>query len=254
MTRCPVVRAGWLRAAAVAVVAAIALSGCQSRAGIAAVVGNTAISDSQLQRVVAEGVHDPAVRKTLGPAAAGYSQLILGRLVKHTLIAGAARKLGVKVSDGQVDQAVTSESQRLGGRAKLVQALAGKPFQLPAGQVKPFLRDILLLDQIGQRLISGVTFSDADLKKFYDTHGGPQSGQTFEQLKAQAAVAARQELANSKAQAYVLRYLHSLRVRVNPRYGRLVPSRLFDQQEAPVIVTAPDDLVRERSLPAPRVS
>lgn len=228
----------------------LALTGCQSRAGVAALVGNTRISDSQLQRVVSEGLHNPAVVKTLGKDATGYRQLILSRLVKHAVIAGAARKMGVSVSDGQVEQTIASESTRLGGRDKLTQALAAKPFELPPGQVQPFIRDLLLLDQIGQRLISGVSFSDAELKKFYDTHGGPQSGQTFEQLKARAAVAARQELAGQKAQAYVLTYLHGLPVRVNPRYGRLEPKRLFDQQEAPVIVSAPDDLVRERSAAA----
>ncbi len=235
----------WRATVALAAITLLSVAGCQARAGSAAIVGSSRITDDQVRQVAQEGLRVKTVSTAVGSDIGGYRQLILGRLLKHLLVADAARKLGVSVSQGQLDTTLKADVQRLGGRAQLDAALAAAPLKLPPSELRPFLRDSLLLNAMGDRFTTGLTFSDAEAKKFYDVNGGAQSGRSFAQLKPQVLAALRQQRGVAKAEAYVQQYLRSRHVTVNPRYGRFDQAKLFDPNEASVIVGAKDDLVRD---------
>lgn len=231
-----------VRAAAVlAVLILLSSTGCQARAGTAALVGPGRISEDQVRGVAQEGLSLRAVRQVVGADVGGYRRLILARLLKHDLIAGAARRLGVSASEGRIDQTIAANLQQLNGRPQLLAALAGNPYRLPPSQLRPFFRDIVLVDAIAARLVARRPVTDAEARQFYAANGGPQSGQTFAQLRSQIFDALRLRL----AQQYVDQYLRSQKITVNPRYGRFDPTKLFNRNDAPSIVATRDDLVRD---------
>jgi hypothetical protein len=243
-----VTRSLWRRAAALALLSILGLTGltgCQTQAGVAAFVGSQRVSEAQVRDVSDDGLKQRAIAQQVGADVSAYRQLILSRLVKHEVIAGAARTLHVSASKGDIDARVTQSIKQVGGTAQLDVALAQAPLKLPPSQLRPFLRDVVLLDKMGQALTEGTTFTDAELKKFYDDHGGARNGGTFEQLKPQVIDAMRTALGQQRVQVYVTRYARGVTVKVNPRYGRFDRTKLFDPGEAPLIVPVPDDLVRD---------
>ncbi|MEP6698050.1 MAG: SurA N-terminal domain-containing protein [Pseudonocardiales bacterium] len=239
-------RSLWRRCAAVAVLCLIGLTGltgCRTQAGVAAFVGTTRISEDNLRGVSDQGLAQRAIKAQVGGDVAGYRQLILSRLIRRQLIEDSARKLRVSVSKGDVDQYQSRTVAQLGGRAQVTQALA--QVKLPPSQLRPFLRELLLIRKIGERLTQGVTFTDAQLRKYYDEHGGASNGGTFEQLKADVINAMRGALGEQEAEAYVTTYLKGVALKVNPRFGRFDRSKLFTANDASSVVTPPDALVRD---------
>jgi hypothetical protein len=248
-----VTRSLWRRTApvlALCLVGLTGLSGCRTQAGVAAFVGPDRISEDRLSAVVDEGLAQKAIAQTVGTDIAAYRQLILGRLIKHQLIGDAARKAHVSANAGDIDTRLNRAVQQTGGRTQLNTALAQPPLKLPPSELRPFLRDLVLLSKMGEQLIKGTTFTDAQARKYYDDHGGASSGQTFEQLKSQVLDAMRADLAQQKAQGYVSDYVRSVKVQVNPRYGRFESTKLFDSNESPLIVAVPDGLVHDTAVKA----
>ncbi len=242
MTRSP-----WRRIAALAVfclICSTGLTACQTQAGVAAFVGAKRISETRLRAVAGEGLKQKSIAQAVGGNIAGYRRLILGRLVKHEVIAAAAARLHVSASQGDIDTRVTRALKQAGGRPQLDLALAAPPLRLPPTELQPFLRDLVLLQKMGLKLTAGTTFTEAQLRAFYDSHGGARNGGTFEQLRSQVVDAMRAGVAQQQTEAYVVRAAGSLKLRINPRYGRFDRSKLFDQAESSLIVSVPDDLVR----------
>ncbi len=241
------------RLAALAVPCLLLLSGltaCETQTGVAAFVGSTRITESHLRAVVDEALKQKAIAQKVGTNVAAYRQAILSRLVKHVLIASAAGKLHLSASTGDVDKRVDDllhpANQPAGTMAQLDAAFV-TAVQLPPSELRPFLRDQVLMDKIGQRLTAGAPFTDAQLQKFYDEHGGPASGQTLEQVKPQVIAA----LTDGVVQVYVTSSTSHLRLKVNPRFGRFERSKIFAPTGA--IVSPPDELVRD-TAPSPKVT
>lgn len=246
-------RSSWRRTAALAVLCLVSLTGltgCQTQAGVAAFVGSTRISEQQLRAVADEGLKQQAIAKAVGGNLAAYRRQILGGLVRHQVIAGVAGKLHVSASMGELDKAVGDVVKRFGGRKQAELAL-GSQLQLPPSQLRPLLGDSVLLGKIGDKLTQGATFTDAEARTFYDTHGGASTGGTFEQLKAQVIAGLRAQLATTRTQAYTNSYLRRVKLRINPRYGRFQAAKLFGAQGAPLIVPLRDDLVRDQPTKGP---
>ena len=239
-------RRRWRSAAVFAVVAVaglLPLTACEPRVGVAAYVGDTRISDARVQQLVDEGLSDPDVREGVQDVAA-YRQMVLSRLIKHELITGAARRLGVRVTEGEMAQVLASEQQRAGGRDEFRAALARPPLGVPPSQIRSFFRDLVLLDEIGTELSKDVTFTEAELREFYQANGGPETGQTFEQLRPRVIEVMRSRRAQQEAANYLRSYLRDVPVKVNPRYGRFDPSKLSDPRQAPVLAPTRDDFFR----------
>ncbi len=237
----------WRRSAvlAVAVLAVLQLTACQSRPGAAAFVGDTRIGDNRVQDLTAEGLRDPIVRSGVKDVAA-YRGVVLSRLIKHELIVRVAAKAGATVSDGDVAQVLTSERARAGGAKQLASAAAAAPLGLPASQLAAFYRDLILLDKIGSALTKDLVFTDAELKDFYDRNGGADVA-PFEQLKPRVLQAVRQQRAGQATEKYVNDFLGAVRVKVNPRYGTFDAAKFFDTNQAPVLKAAPDDFFRAQT-------
>lgn len=235
-------RSRWRRSAALAILCLLPLTACQSRAGAAAFVGDTRIGDNRVQELTAEGLRDPAVRRGVQDVSA-YRGIVLSRLIKHELITRAAARLDVKATAGDLDQALTSERSRVGGAKQLAAAAAGAPLGLPESQIEPFFGDLILLDKIGAELTKDLVVTDAELKEFYDQNGGAAAG-PFERLKPEVLEAVRRQRAGQETENFVQSFLGTVRVTVNPRYGRFDAAKFFDPQQAPVLRPAPDDFFR----------
>jgi len=235
--------------AAVFLVGLGGLTACQTQAGVAAFVGDKRITEDAVRAISDDGLQQKGIAQQVDKNVAGYRQLILSRLVRRELIEGAARKLRVRASQGDLDKDVNETIKQFGGRKKVDEALA--KLKLPPSELRPFLRDLLLMRKIGERLTQGVTFTDAELRKYYDEHGGAANG-PFESLKPAITRILLQPQAGPKAQDYVETYLGGVRLKINPRYGRFERSKLFDLEKSS-IVPPPDALVRDSS-PAPEAS
>lgn len=121
---------------AVAVLAALLASGCQSRAGTAAIVGDQRISDDQLQSMVKDALAAPGVRAALPASSykgdlAQYSRNVLFIEVRKLLAEQAARKAGITVTEAAVADRYKLYEDTNGGAAgfpaQLASALAYSP-------------------------------------------------------------------------------------------------------------------------------
>jgi hypothetical protein len=136
--------------AAVLVVAVLGLSACDPKeAGSAAVVGGTRITETQLDtnaREVTDRLH--AIGATI-PDADALLRAQLEVLVDTTLVDEAARREGITVTQGEIDQLV----EQAGGRSTVEkQLLTQQNLWLPPGSVDDLARSVLIQRQLGQRL------------------------------------------------------------------------------------------------------
>lgn len=239
----------WRSCAAAVVLLLLPLTAaCESRPGAAAFVGDARIGDSRVQDLIDEGLSDPAVRAGV-KSVSEYRVVVLSRLIKHELLTGVAAKVGVKVTDGEVTKVLTAEQKRAGGAQQLQDAVAAAPLGVPKGQIVPFFRDFILLDEIGAELTKGQVLTETELKAFYDQNGGAGVG-PYEQIKQQVVDALTRVRSTQAAQKYVTDYLRGVRVKVSPRYGTFDAAKFFDAQQAPVLKPAPDDFFRAQSSAA----
>lgn len=234
----------WRCSAALAVLLLIPLTACESRPGAAAFVGSTRIGDDRVQKLVDEGLRDPAVRAAVKDVS-GYRVVVLSRLIKHELIVRMAARQRVTATDGQVAQVVSANQQRAGGVKQLAAAVAAA-LGLTQSQIEPFFRDAVLLDEIGAKLTKDVVFTETELKDFYDRNGGASIG-PYEQIKPQVVQEMRRRRTAQETEKYVKDFLSGIRIKVNPRYGAFDATKFLDPRQAPVLKPAPDDFFRAES-------
>jgi hypothetical protein len=183
------------------------LSACgTSMAGNAAVVGTTAVSEAQVNDIFTELrdqlATDPAQKGQ--PLDEGYTVVtITNRLTRSILLAEAARRQGVVVTQTQVDTLVNDalKTQFSGNRAALDSALARGQNAVPASEIDALVRDVLLASALGKSLVP--------------------NGTTDQQ--------------NAAARAAVQKVAAEWGVEISPRYGSWDP-------KTNSIVVAPDDL------------
>lgn len=151
------------------VLAGVVLSGCgQTLAGSAAVVGEARLTDGELSQTVS------TLSEELGiESSAQVSQAVLSRWMVSQLVEQLAQDRGVAVSKGEVDAAITQESESAGGREAFEQG-ALQAGVLPDG-IDDAVRTSLLIEKMSQftitdedpsgqtGLISAVQLLSADL-------------------------------------------------------------------------------------------
>ena len=156
------------RLAVTAGLAVLLVSGCgqsQLRPGAAALVGDQRISATALQEAVDEGLADPAAQQRLGGDRPQFQRAVLTRLVKRQLLQAVAEQRGVEVSDGQVDAQLQVFVEGAGSReAFQTQATEGG---VPPEEIEPFIRDLLLEQDIGDDLVADVDVPQARLAELY---------------------------------------------------------------------------------------
>lgn len=163
------------------------------RAGQAAVVGDTAISEDSLRDQV------DAVIKVNGTATSpreAVTRGTLGALITFELIDKAAKDAGVSVTTKQVDDLRATARQQLPTQAEYDKVIAGQ--LVSPANAERFLRLVLLTDELGKKYVPG------------DPQDTAVAAKRAEKLRELEVAAQR-----------------TLKVSVNPRYGAWVPGQVF---------------------------
>src|SRR4051794_19889519 len=169
-----------LAAAAVAAVFVVACDPVQP--GSAAIVGSRAISVDTLQRLTNRvlSAADAQTRPQIAgddSALARLQRSILTRLIDNQLLAAAAARLHVSVSEGEIDQEQAQLAQQAGGDQQLLQqaVLSG----IAPSELRSALRGLVLGNKIAQAVVADQSITEADLKAAYQ-----QNIDQFDQVHA----------------------------------------------------------------------
>lgn len=152
-------------ACAVAVVALSACGGSPVRAGAAAVVGGNRITTQQLSTAVDDALASPAAEQ-LGQDRPALQRELLGRLVEGQVLDEAARREGVTVTAGQVDEQYRAIEQSVGGPEQLEPQAAAAGYTL-AG-VNELARREAVRQALGDRLTQDVRVPEEQLRQAYE--------------------------------------------------------------------------------------
>jgi len=158
----------------------------------AAVVGGQPISQATLSEAVREFLTDPTTAQQVaagGATARGdFTRRVLRYLIEVDLARGYADDHGIRVSAAEVETGLTQAEQQQGGQQAFRKFLAGRG--LTVEEVRTNVERILVLTKVSQSLARGSTTSQA----------------------AQGAF-----------ETWLRQRVHSVDVRVNPRFGTFDP-------------------------------
>lgn len=204
------------RAAALGLAAVLALSACGTavRSGAAAVIGDDRISTDQLARIVDAGIAAPGADEQLASDRPAYQRQVLQQLIQGELVERTASRLGVSVTQGQVDAEYASIEQQVGGPEALPQQAAAAGLSLDA--VRALARTRALSQAIGDRLTEDADVPEAALRQAYE-----QSIDTYDQVRT------RQIAVPTLADAQAL--LPEARGLDDPAFAELARTRSTDE-------------------------
>ena len=152
----------------IASLTALGLSGCGNsplHTGAAATVGSQRISTTALAGLVRRGLADPQAEQQLGADRVAFQRQALGRLINHDVLAEAARRKDVTVSDAEV-QAKRGEFERqAGGSSQLLQQAAQNG--IAVADLPGFIHDVVLNEALGAKLTQDVQVPQAQLAALY---------------------------------------------------------------------------------------
>jgi parvulin-like peptidyl-prolyl isomerase len=171
----------------------LALAGCgdgELRTGAAAVVGDTRISDAQLATLVDAAKANPEAAKGIAQDEAGYTRQELSRLVNREILAITAREEGVSIGEGAVDARLAEFAEQSGGREELDRQAAENG--LAGTALRDFVRDLVLSDALGDKLVAGSGPDTAALRAAYD-----RDAAKYNQVRASHILVADKGLADS---------------------------------------------------------
>jgi hypothetical protein len=156
---------------AVAVVAVLLASGCQSRAGTAAIVGDQRISDDQLQSMVRDALAAPGVRAALPNSTykgdvAQFSRSVLYVEVRKLLAEQAASKVGITVTDTDVTERYKLYEDTNGGAAGFPAQLASNLAYSP-DLFRERVRSEVIMVALGYKLGGVHRPTEAELRASY---------------------------------------------------------------------------------------
>lgn len=189
-----------VRLLALPALAALLASGCSIgpvRTGAAATVGQDRITSTALQRVVDRGLADPMAQQQLGADRPAFQRQVLSRLITGDLLHVAARRRGVRVTEGEVDGRIDEFSRQLGGRAQLDTQAAQSGIARP--DLRPFLRDLTLNDKLADFLVRSVPVPEAQLAALYRKNLAQYDQVRARHILLKTAAEAQQVLAQVRA-------------------------------------------------------
>ena len=164
MTRTPR-RLALLATAGLAVVTLSACGDSPVRAGAAATVGDVRITTTALNALVTRGLADPQAEQQLGADKATFQRQTLSRLINHQVLAEAAKEAGVTITEGDVDAQIADFERQAGGAQQLEQQAAQNG--IAKQDLRPFVRDIVLNDALGDKLTADIQVPQAQLEALY---------------------------------------------------------------------------------------
>ncbi|MDQ1710682.1 MAG: foldase protein PrsA [Frankiaceae bacterium] len=144
--------------------ACLTLAGCaRTGAGVAARVGDTRITTSALTTRVTRGYENKAFAQSHPKDE--YQRQWLNRLISAHLIEVAAQRLGVTVTEAQVDAQLKRFADNAGGQQQLEAQAAAQ------GVAKEDLRDathdLVLRDAVADKLVADVVVTEKQLTEAY---------------------------------------------------------------------------------------
>ena len=155
-------------------VAVLALAGCGSsplRAAAAATVGKAQISTDQLAQTVTAGLADPQAQQALGSDRPKFQRDALSRLISHLVLAEAASRKKVTVTEGEVDTQLAAFGVQAGGKDAAEQMAnlekAAAQGGVPKAELRPYTRDLVLRDALGDALTADLVVTPEALKALY---------------------------------------------------------------------------------------
>ena len=173
--------------------AALALTGCGKdpvRSGAAATVGQTRISTAELTGLVTRGLKDPQAQQQLGADKPKFQRDTLGRLIRHQVLAEAARQQHVTAGAGAVDAKIADFERQAGGSTQLLQQAAQGG--ISAKDLRPFIADLVLTDELGDKLTTDVVVPPAQIESLYK-----QNAAQYDQVHAAHILVTSKALADS---------------------------------------------------------
>jgi parvulin-like peptidyl-prolyl isomerase len=148
----------------IAGLACLALAGCaQTGAGVAARVGGARILTSTLTTHVTRGYANKTFAQ--GHPKDEYQRQWLNRLISAHLVDVAAKRLGVTITDAQIDERLKTFETNAGGRTQLEQQAAQQG--IAPGDLRAATRDLVLRDAVADKLVADVVVSDKQLADAY---------------------------------------------------------------------------------------
>jgi hypothetical protein len=158
------IRRGLIPAAGIAVLA-ILLSACGGpmAASSAVIVGEQAVANTTLDNYVSD-LHR-ALNEPVDEADFAVTQAALNRLILENLVDQSGARLGIVVTDAQIQGAIATADATLGGHDKLLAALLES--QIPPTAINNAFRLSLTLEKMGPALVPG-TDTQAQQQAVYD--------------------------------------------------------------------------------------
>jgi hypothetical protein len=123
------------------------LAGCSDQPGSAAVVGDTAITENQVQDDAAEVIAAAETAGGLEVETALVTAEQVRRLVEAELVAELADRRGISVTAGEVDRSIEEVSAQVGGREALDAQLAAQA-GVPPSALESFVITFLLKEAL----------------------------------------------------------------------------------------------------------
>lgn len=155
---------------AMALALTLALAGC-TNAGVVAKVNGQPIKATDLQAQF-DQLKASAPQMFEGEEGkareAEYKAKILEGLIQTELIKQAAEKLGVKVSDKEVDDYLKTLESQYGGAEGLKQAMSQAG--ITTDQLKESVRNRLLYEALQKKVVKDEDISDEQTKEYYDSN------------------------------------------------------------------------------------
>jgi hypothetical protein len=217
--------------AAAGLAAVLSASACSDHPGTAAIVGDTHISQSTVDKYVTDAQRNATFKKSFDDGkVTGYKQEVVGRLVNHQLLHEAVRQEGLEVTNAD-RQAATNlfiqqveQSQQATLNPKDLPKLAddnGIPKDRYADWIGDQAYQYVLIRHLGQ----DADTSDAALRQYFDQAGGSQQGLKFEDYRVKIADTIRYQAGQAKYPKFMQSLTRKRKVKVNPRYGTFDPVR-----------------------------
>jgi parvulin-like peptidyl-prolyl isomerase len=150
-------------------------TGCESRAGAAAIIGDQRVTDDRLQSLVSEALAAPGVRDALpntdykGDLAA-YSRAVLNSEVTRVLAVQAAGRLGITVNDSDVNARFHFYESTLGGPAQFPAELASRAALSPQLFLQTVVPGEVALADIGYQVGGVARPTETELRSQYEPY------------------------------------------------------------------------------------
>lgn len=227
----------YARRAAVAVVllgGLLGVTACQTHIGTAAYVGNTRISDTQVDGLVTETLSEI----TQQPTDAQFVQLRQSELTRLILEIGFTQISSKQNVAAPTDAEIGQYLQQQASQA----SQSGHSASTSSAADRLGAEITLQATAVAKKLSTTVHLTETDLQRAYAASGAQAQGYTYAQVRSQLSPLAYQELAVQAAAQTVSK----LGVTVNPRYGT------FDA--ANLVSSATDDFVRVQPTASPSSS